>query len=90
MLTFVLAPPNIKAKLVTHFMTDTSGRYMISTYTGARRFQRLPALSATRVFAAWVAPLVMVGWEALCGPVWCKPVHVITQLSPLPPCRQEP
>lgn len=29
MLTWVLAPPSIKVKLVTHFMADPSGRYMI-------------------------------------------------------------
>ncbi|KAL4457454.1 hypothetical protein ABPG75_012319 [Micractinium tetrahymenae] len=39
MLTWVLAPPNIKAKLVTHFMADPSGRYMISCYTGKNREQ---------------------------------------------------
>lgn len=37
MLTWVLAPANIKAKLVGHFMTDPSGRYMMSAYTGKNR-----------------------------------------------------
>ena len=39
MLTWVLAPPNIKAKLVTHFVTDPSGRYMLDAYTGKNREQ---------------------------------------------------
>lgn len=39
MLTWVLAPPNIKIKLITHFMTDPSGRYMVAAYTGKNREQ---------------------------------------------------
>ena len=39
MLTWVLAPPNIKTKLITHFMTDASGRYMLAAYTGKNREQ---------------------------------------------------
>ena len=39
MLTWVLAPVNIKAKLVSHFMTDPSGRYMLAAYTGKNREQ---------------------------------------------------
>ncbi|PSC69034.1 lycopene epsilon chloroplastic [Micractinium conductrix] len=63
MLTFVLAPPNIKAKLVTHFMTDTSGRYMISTYTGKNREQwEEPASSKS---AATQLPAAAAGLLAL-------------------------
>lgn len=39
MLTWVLAPLNIKAKLVTHFMADPSGQYMLAAYTGKNRDQ---------------------------------------------------
>ena len=39
MLTWVLAPLNIKAKLVSHFVTDASGRYMLNAYTGKNREQ---------------------------------------------------
>lgn len=39
MLTWVLAPPNIKTKLITHFVTDPSGRYMLDAYTGKNREQ---------------------------------------------------
>jgi hypothetical protein len=34
MLTWVLAPLNIKAKLISHFLTDPSGKYMIGSYLG--------------------------------------------------------
>lgn len=35
MLTFVLAPPSIQAKLVGHLLTHPAGRYLISRYTGS-------------------------------------------------------
>jgi hypothetical protein len=42
MLTFVLAPINIKAKLVGHFMFDSSARYMVDCYTGKNKEQWAP------------------------------------------------
>ena len=46
MLTWVLAPVGIKAKLVAHFMADPSGRYMIGSYTGQNRAQWEEAAAA--------------------------------------------
>eukprot|EP00887_Chlorella_sp_A99_P002802 scaffold6.g2802.t1 len=39
MLTFVLAPWGIKARLVAHLLTDPAGQYLIRTYTGSNREQ---------------------------------------------------
>lgn len=58
MLTWVLAPPNIKAKLVTHFMADPSGRYMLNAYTGKNREQwELPAGSSSNGSGSGAAQL---------------------------------
>lgn len=37
MLTWVLAPLNIKAKLISHFLSDPSGKYMMGCYLGKNR-----------------------------------------------------
>lgn len=34
LLTFVLAPPAIQAKLVAHLLTHPAGRYLVQRYTG--------------------------------------------------------
>lgn len=39
MLTWVLAPLNIKAKLISFFITDPAGRYMANVYLGKNRRQ---------------------------------------------------
>lgn len=35
LLTFVLAPPSIQAKLVGHLLTHPAGRYLLQRYMGA-------------------------------------------------------
>ncbi|EFN58632.1 hypothetical protein CHLNCDRAFT_19656 [Chlorella variabilis] len=61
MLTWLLAPLNIKAKLVTHFMLDPSGRYMIGCYTGKNReqWEAGPGGAATQLPAAAAGMLAL-------------------------------
>lgn len=35
LLTFVLAPPSIQAKLVTHLLTHPAGKYLVQRYAGS-------------------------------------------------------
>jgi len=66
MLTFVLAPANIKTKLVSHFMLDPSGRYMIGCYTGKNREQwEEPTGSSGSSGAATQLPAAAAGMLAL-------------------------
>eukprot|EP00877_Chromochloris_zofingiensis_P005408 jgi/Chrzof1/14869/Cz09g18310.t1_LCYE[v5.2] len=60
LLTFVLAPANIKGKLVSHLMTDPAGRYLISHYISGWSSKE-SAMTGAPTEAAVAAALMM--WQ---------------------------
>jgi hypothetical protein len=68
MLTWVLAPLNIKAKLISHFLTDPSGKYMIGSYLGKNR-------------EAWEAPAGSSGAPATQLPAAAAGMLALQQLA---------
>ncbi len=59
MLTFVLAPPSIQAKLVGHLLTHPAGRYLVSRYTGSVQTGEREEGAGGQVHAGALAALVL-------------------------------